>query len=1242
MSASEHAEISAKTRSAIHSSVIEREIDAGILSVKGGQSAICFMRRIESQPGIEHKSQFFEAGERERQQIASLKQRVSEHMPDGVISYSASWDGTQLGPACLDRFCDIIQLHLRARIDHALEGWDGSEEDRRDLLGWDFARSRLASFAGRSSDLHNVATYISTGPRAPCVVSGAPGSGKTTLLLRAAVQAQIEHADALHLHYFIGGNTPIRDVGTLLRNLAGQLLASYSHPGSLTIPDDPFTLEMKFADFLALATPDRPLVVFIDGLDLLTDSNPTRWLPLWLPEQTRLIVSTASGKEADRVSARIPDASVHELDNLPLSEAVQLFQKWLHGTGRTLTSSQWSAVLRNIAVNSLPLYLRLLFEEVRLWRSYRSEIPDMPLDVAGLLDRLFTRLESPSRHGQLMVSRALGLIAAGKYGLAEDELMDVLSSDPDILRQQVEVYPLAPHVDHLPAALWARLYSDLDALLIDRQNAHTIVLGFYHSQVDQAIRERYLASGRSARHGDLARYFGAQQPFISGASNDPELLINRRMVAELAYQLSEAGWSDVLKRTLLDATFVQARLASEHTASAVDDMGLMADDPEVGPLGYALQLSAVTLNKVPGELWNQIHGRTKDLEEFLHNWPSRSRPCFTLLSRSLAQSQGHLLAALIGHEGPSHGCALTQDGRYAVSGSSDATLRLWDMALGRTVRLFRGHSAPAVACAIGTGDQSMVSASEDRTLRLWDLASGETLRVFAGHSDAVTCCALTPDGRRALSGSEDRTLRLWDLASGETLRVFAGHSDAVTCCALTPDGRRALSGSKDETLRLWDLETGDTTKVITGRSSIMAPNKAVNACAISQDGRRAIVGAGTLQVLDLATGETIRDFAKTSADVVSACALSSDGRFAVASFTDVLDREATLVVADLHTGQFTHTLQPYRRLLINDISVTGEGELAISTSQDGTVRLWKLHETAQPQPFQVHRDKVNACSISAEGDRAVSVGAEGQILVWDLTNPGEFDVIRQWGPAVIDCAIHPDGRRFVTLSAPRFPDEPRIHVWDIDSGSSTGGFGWQRTLLTACAIVPDSNQLLTACGDRRILVWDMDAGKVVKTLRGHKGFVFHCVALRDGARALSSSADGTLRLWDLASGKVLRVLRGHSGEVRHCAVTPDELYALSGSWDNTLRLWDLASGETIQIFHGHEGHVRNCTLTSNGDYGLSVADDCTMRLWNLSQGVEVARWTTDAALRCCAAYPGLPHVIAGDDQGGLHVLRIEY
>lgn len=53
--------------------------------------------------------------------------------------------------------------------------------------------------------------------------------------------------------------------------------------------------------------------------------------------------------------------------------------------------------------------------------------------------------------------------------------------------------------------------------------------------------------------------------------------------------------------------------------------------------------------------------------------------------------------------------------------------------------------------ALTADGRCAVSGLADRTLRLWDLATGRQLAIFTGDA-AFTCCAVTPDGRFAVAG----------------------------------------------------------------------------------------------------------------------------------------------------------------------------------------------------------------------------------------------------------------------------------------------------------------------------------------------------------------------------------------------------------------------------------------------------------------------------------------------------------
>ena len=100
-----------------------------------------------------------------------------------------------------------------------------------------------------------------------------------------------------------------------------------------------------------------------------------------------------------------------------------------------------------------------------------------------------------------------------------------------------------------------------------------------------------------------------------------------------------------------------------------------------------------------------------------------------------------------------------------------------------------------------------VSGSNDGTLRLWDLDSGAELHRFEA-SGEVWSLAVLPDGERAISGGGS-AIHLWDLASGRELRQIEGHSDDIRAVALLPDGRRFVAADSAGYVRVWPIDDLD-------------------------------------------------------------------------------------------------------------------------------------------------------------------------------------------------------------------------------------------------------------------------------------------------------------------------------------------------------------------------------------------------------------------------------------------------
>jgi WD40 repeat protein/serine/threonine protein kinase len=348
-----------------------------------------------------------------------------------------------------------------------------------------------------------------------------------------------------------------------------------------------------------------------------------------------------------------------------------------------------------------------------------------------------------------------------------------------------------------------------------------------------------------------------------------------------------------------------------------------------------------------------------------------------------------------GHNGPIKSVSLSADGRYALSGSYDETLKLWEIENGECLRTLTGHywrnidsEADSQSTDNGNGqivnvvdtlsyDQyvsllqgysinsvflgsdgeiaitssgcpglnmgmiemaSCVDNDESKfvygpsEIRVWNIVSGRCLLVLGGHLGNVWSVCLSHDNCYALSGGEDATLKLWDVKTGVCLHTFRGHHSNVYSVSFSPDGRYALSGSGDATLKLWDVKTGVCLHTFIGHGSV------VNSVCFSPDGRYALSGSvdKTIKLWDVKTGDCLRTFIGHESIVNSVC-FSSDSRYALSGSYD-----KSLKLWDVSRGLCLRTFEGHSGG-VNAVCFSYDSSYLVSASSDNTLKLWELY-----------------------------------------------------------------------------------------------------------------------------------------------------------------------------------------------------------------------------------------------------------------------------------------------------------
>jgi WD40 repeat protein len=651
-----------------------------------------------------------------------------------------------------------------------------------------------------------------------------------------------------------------------------------------------------------------------------------------------------------------------------------------------------------------------------------------------------------------------------------------------------------------------------------------------------------------------------------------------------------------------------------------------------------------------------------ELRELAIECMGSSYPCF------------RLHGTWAGHDGRVTAVACSPDGRRAVSGSADRTVRLWSVPDGEPLAVLRGPTQAVTGVAFHPDGRLLAACSADGTVDLWDVGSlpPPAVQSVALQGGPVNAVEFSRDGLWLAAGCADGTVRLLAVAGGRLAtpgapgsrpagprpRVLAGHTEPVNCLAFSPSGKLA-SASRDRTIRFWDVVTGkQTLSWNLGGALGNLPSSLAFQFRPSEE---------VLAWADLATFGICMRYLGT-------------------------DRQGWQ--AHLHAGGVTQ---------IRRTGVLGSSWLTAST--DGTMRLWQGHSTRPFRELAVARAEFGAilsADLSPDDGWVVAGYADGRVGLWQLAEPpqraltldraqnavfigsqrrlvdaayvydfpsGTSAHARPYTPAAVYAlAIHPAGQAFVcgkedgTLQIGNLPERRAAARWQGHGGR-----------VTALAGNPDGKQWASASLDGTVKLWDWHDNRLLRTLDPGLGAVHALAWSRDG-HSLAATGERGVALWDLRvggeprrlgehslqasavafgldtlafsgpgaaitvrhfpSGRTLHTLRGHGAAPSALEFSPDGKQLASAAADGTVRLWDSASGSSRAVFRQEGLNGRFLTFDPRGRYlGVSAVHTCLF--YDLHNGTEAAA-VENAGMHLSARFlPDGSGALFGTSQGAV-------
>ncbi|WP_260685317.1 WD40 repeat domain-containing protein [Rhizobium laguerreae] len=275
---------------------------------------------------------------------------------------------------------------------------------------------------------------------------------------------------------------------------------------------------------------------------------------------------------------------------------------------------------------------------------------------------------------------------------------------------------------------------------------------------------------------------------------------------------------------------------------------------------------------------------------------------------------------------------------------------------------------------------------------------------------------------------------------------------------------------------------------------------------------------------------------------------------------------------------------------VSAVAFSLDDKLIISTSDDGTLRLWDSGSGRLIR--RIENPATSARSISFTNTRVVMASTDAGVVAFWRVDTGELvGVLRPPHDGWVSAAIMlPDGHRILSGSY-----DGTLKIWDLDKSPALVNTIKVGGSVTSLAVSPAGDSALVGSSNGLLELWDINQARLVRTLEGHTARIYAVAFFPDGKSVLSAGEDGSLRIWNYHTGIQTRVLKqskkSPDAPINAVAVSPNGKMIISGGNDQTITAHDQESGEVIWTQQGQSSYIVDLAYSQDGKLVVSGGFD---------------------------------------------------